>query len=158
MTNGVPDGTINVLKGIHSLLRIFTTYIRIFHSNPEVMPPIPRLFAIAILKPIIGGTSPVPSNAQVTPNNGPIYVIQLSLFTCLFIISLLLILITLFLSFILFLYTHQSTSRQELLWDMPCRKWLEMILRPPIKRSRHYRKRQTIHHRYRSRHCCDQLF
>src|SRR5271169_4333644 len=128
------------------------------------MSAIPGLFIIAhstILKPVIGGTSPAMSNAHETPNDNPIHVIQLSFFTCLFIISLFLILTTLSLGFILFLYTRdtrQSIARQELVWVMRYRKWLEMIPRPPIKRSRHDRKRRTIHHRCRSRRCCDQSF
>ena len=83
---------------------------------------IARLFTIAhstILKPVIGGTSPVISNTQATPNDSPVYVVQLSLFTCLMIINLFPILITLSLSSVFFFYTreaHQSiySTRQEL--------------------------------------------
>ena len=108
------------------------------------MSAIPRLFTIVrstTLKPVIGGTSPVLSNAQAIPNDNPIYVIQLSLFACLF-ISLFLILITLTLAFILFLYTQgarQSISRQELVGVVRPRKQLKRLMRSYCskKRNRH---------------------
>src|SRR5208282_4075940 len=95
-----------------------------------------------ILKPLIGGTSPVLSNAQATPNENSVYVIQLSLFACLFIISLFLILITLALTFTLFLYTQgarQSISRQELVEVVRHEKGLKRLTRSYCskKRNRH---------------------
>jgi hypothetical protein len=95
-----------------------------------------------ILKPVFGGTSPVLSNAQATPNNNSIYVIQLSLFACLSIVSLFLILITLALTFILVLYTRgarQSISRQESVGVVRPKKRLKRLMRSYCsnKRNRH---------------------
>ena len=67
----------------------------------EIMPIIPRPLAIipaTILKPIIEDTM---SNIQVTPNDNR-YIIQHSLFTCVFIIALILNHITVSLFFVFF--------------------------------------------------------
>src|SRR5947207_4897525 len=99
------------------------------------MSVISELFTIihsTILKPVIGGTSSVLSNVQATPNDNPIYVIQLSFFVCLSIVSLFLILITLALTFILVLYTRgarQSISRQKSVGVVRPKKRLKRLMR-----------------------------
>ena len=86
--------------------KFLTTYVhRFIHSDfGEPMPAIPRIFTIAkatILKPTAGCHMP----NYAVPNLNPVYVVQLSLLTCL-IVGLFLAFIALSLSFTLFLGLH----------------------------------------------------
>src|SRR5437762_6749104 len=79
-----PHQDIEVPEGIHSVLLTESSVLhRFICFNSEVMPVIPRLFAImpaTILKPTIRSTSPMPTTQRI-PNNP--YIVQFSLFTCL---------------------------------------------------------------------------
>ena len=121
------------------------------------MPVIPQLFAIThatILKPIESTSSMSTVKAIANSNS---YIIQLSLFTCLFIISLFLILITLFLFFVIFVYIRytQQSFKQELVWARRRQKWLGQLA---IKRRRHYRKKRDRHHHHQHFHYINQSF
>ena len=128
---------IEVLEGIHLLRISFQLYIRIsiYWRSPYnrfIMPGIPQVFLLCpatILMPIIGSTSPI----SPMSNNGP-YITQLSLFACLIIVGLFLILVTLSLSSAFFLFYTRGIrqplySPQELVWFMRHKKWLERVMR-----------------------------
>ena len=143
-------------EGLHSLLRIFTPNKfkpRSHACNPSTIYNRPLDNPQARHRRHKSGHVKRSRNT----NDSPIYVIQLSFFTCLFIISLFLMLITLSLAFILFLYTRdtrQSISRQELVWVMRYRKWLEKVIRRSIRRP--HRKKRDRHRRHRCVYYIDQ--
>src|SRR5216117_4008612 len=130
------------------------------------MPGIPQVFLLrpaTMLMPIIGSTSPT----SPMPNNGP-YIVQLSLFACLIIVSLFLILLGLSVSFAFFytritgpIYSQRELawviySQQELVWVMRHQKWLDNAMPVPIMRPQSYRNKRNRRHRYRRRHYIDQ--
>src|SRR5213083_2964512 len=120
------------------------------------MPGIPQVFLLrpaTMLMPIIGSTSPT----SPMPNNGP-YIVQLSLFACLIIVSLFLILLALSVSFAFF-YTRITGpiySQRELVWVMRHQKWLDNAMPLPIMRPQSYRNKRNRRHRYQPRHYIDQ--
>src|SRR5216117_1925180 len=130
------------------------------------MPGIPQVFLLrpaTMLMPIIGSTSPT----SPMPNNGP-YIVQLSLFACLIIVSLFLILLALSASFAFFytritgpIYSQRELawviySQQELVWVMRHQKWLDNAMPLPIMRPQSYRNKRNRRHRYQPRHYIDQ--